>query len=372
MAPVTRRTLLVASGSAALLSALPILPAGAQAPAMPPVRFVQTNGIRLAVHDAGSGPAIVLLHGFPGLAYTWRHQIPALVSAGYRVIVPDLRGYGQSDAPAAIEAYDIQQLTADMTGLLDVSGVDKALFMGHDWGGMLAWQMPLIHPKRVAGVIGVNTPFMPHWTLWLHPDLVAAAQPERRGWVINPNVDPIVQMRQVYSPEMYVLMFEDGKRADTAMAQDIQGTLRNAYRKDLMTAAEWDALPPEVANMEYYGKPLPRQFPGHDVLTAAELDVYTAQFKRTGFTPAINWYRNISRNWQAGRTLEQTIRVPALMISAANDVVLRPGMAEGMETYIPDLEKKVIADCWHWTPEEKPAELNQLTLSWLSRRYPAG
>ena len=348
-----------------------MLPVPAQAATLPRGRRVKTNGIHLAVYEAGSGPAIVLLHGFPGLAFTWRHQIPALVAAGYRVIVPDLRGYGHSDAPPEVAAYDIAHLTGDMVGLLDALGLKKAVFMGHDWGGLLAWQMPLFHPARVAGVIGVNTPFIPHWMLWLHPDLAEAAAPQMRGFVANPKIDPIAQMREVYSSEMYVLLFQDGKVADDAMANNPRRSLQSSYRKNLITSAAWDELPPAVANMEYYGQPLPSKLPGRDVLNAQELNFYARSFERTGFTPAINWYRNISRNWRAGLGVDQTIRVPSLMVSAANDVVLRPSMTDAMDAYVPDLEKHVVADCWHWTPEEKPGELNRLAVSWLRRRLPS-
>lgn len=368
MMNLSRRALLVGLGAAAVTS---VMPAFAQRAVMPRVRMVKANGINLAVYEAGSGPAIVLLHGFPGLAFTWRHQIPALAAAGYRVIVPDLRGYGQSDTPQAVEDYDIAHLTGDLVGLLDALGVEKAVFMGHDWGGLLAWQMPLFHQARVAGVIGVNTPFIPHWMLWLHPDLVKAALPKGRTFVADPKVDPISQMRKIYSPDMYVLMFQDGKVADDAMNRNPRGALRNAYRKDLITSADWNKLPPEVANMEYYGQPLPKRFPGRDVLNAQELDFYVKHFKRTGFTPAINWYRNLSRNWKRGLDVDQTIRVPSMMVSAAYDVVLRPSMADGMDAYVTDLEKHVVADCWHWTPEEKPEELNRLAISWLRRRFPS-
>ena len=368
MSDLSRRSLLVGSGAAAMTAAMP---AFAQAPAMPPVRMVKTNGINLAVHDAGSGPAVVLLHGFPSLAFTWRHQIPALVAAGYRVLAPDLRGYGRSDRPGAVEAYDIAHLTGDMVGLLDALSIEKAVFMGHDWGGLLAWQMPLFHQARVAGVIGVNTPFVPHWMLWLHPDLVAAALPKGQGFVAEPRADPIVQMRRIYSRDMYVLLFNDGRAADDAMALNPRGSLQSSYRTDLFTAAEWNDIPREAANMEYYGKPLPKELPGRDVLNPQELNVYSAGFERTGFTPAINWYRNLSRNWEAGLGVDQTIRVPSLMVSAANDVVLRPGMADGMDAYVPDLKRHTIADCWHWTPEEKPEELNRLAISWLRKRYPS-
>jgi pimeloyl-ACP methyl ester carboxylesterase len=338
---------------------------------MPRIRTLKANGIRLAVYDAGVGPAVFLLHGFPGSAYTWRHQVPALVAAGYRVVVPDLRGYGMSDAPDTVEAYDIANLTADMVGLLDALGLEQAVFMGHDWGGLLAWQMPLLHPSRVAGVIGVNTPFIPHWMLWLHADLVRAASPLRRAPVANPMVDPIAQMREIYDPKMYVLLFQDGRAADLAMNRDPRGTLRNSYRKNLITSADWGSLPREAAHMMYYGQPSPKKLAGSDVLKPTELDFYTKQFVRTGFTPGINWYRNLSRNWKAGLNVDQTVRVPSLMVSAAEDVVLRASMTEGMDAHVPDLERQVVANCWHWTPEEKPAELNRLAVSWLRRRFPS-
>jgi pimeloyl-ACP methyl ester carboxylesterase len=229
--------------------------------------------------------------------------------------------------------------------------------------------MALLHPRRVAGVVGVNTPHIPHWMLWLHPDIVAAASPTRRDFSADPAVDPILQMRGIYSPGMYVLMFQDGTAADEAMNRDPRSALRSAYRKDLGTPADWNRLPPDVANMEYYGRPLPERLPGRDVLSAGELDFYAEQFSRTGFTPAINWYRNLSRNWREGLGMDQTVRVPSLMISAANDVVLRPSMARGMEAHVLDLESHVVADCWHWTPEEKPEELNRLAVSWLRRRF---
>lgn len=368
MTGIPRRTVLAGLGAAASAQVMPAL---AQQTAMPPVRAVRANGIDLAIYEAGSGPAVLLLHGFPGLAFTWRHQIPALAAAGYRVIAPDLRGYGLSSRPKAVEDYDLTDLLGDLAGLLDALDVEKAVFMGHDWGGLLAWQMPLFHEARVAGVIGVNTPFIPHWMLWLHPDLVEAAAPEKKGFIADPKRDPLIQMREIYSPKMYVLLFQDGHTADDAMNRDVRGTLRNSYRKDLMTAAAWNDLPPEVANMEYYGQPLPHQLPGKDVLTPEELDFYARLLQRTGFTPAINWYRNLSRNWQADRDVDQTIRVPSLMISGEHDVVLRPSMAEGMDAYVPDLEKHVVPDCWHWTPEEKPEELNRLTIGWLKRRFAA-
>lgn len=204
MINLSRRAVLTGLAAAMLSAGMPSLSWAAEPTVMPPARMVETNGINLAVYEAGAGPAIVLLHGFPGLAFTWRHQIPALVDAGYRVIVPDLRGYGLSDTPTAVEDYDIAQLTGDVAGLMDALDVENAIVMGHDWGGLLAWQMALFHEERIAGVISLNTPHIPHWMLWLHPDLVNAALPVGHDFMADPHIDPIAQMQEVYSPQMYV------------------------------------------------------------------------------------------------------------------------------------------------------------------------
>lgn len=206
--------------------------------------------------------------------------------------------------------------------------------------------------------------------LWLHPELVKAALPQGRTFVTDPTVDPIAQMRDVYSSDMYVLMFNNGRQADDAMNADPSHAVRSSYRKDLIKAAEWPRMPRAVAHMEYYGQPRPPKLPGNDVLNAGERDAVTGQFERSGFTPPINWYRNISRNWKAGLDVDQTVRVPSLMVSAEHDVVLRPSMTDGMDAHVPDLERHVVADCWHWTLEEKPEELNRLAISWLRRRFP--
>lgn len=371
MIRLMRRTVLAGVAAASLIAAVPAI--GSQttaAPIMPPVEMVDTNGIKLAVYEAGSGPAVVLLHGFPGLAFTWRHQIPVLVDAGYRVIVPDLRGYGLSDIPEDVEDYDLARLTGDVVGMLDSLNVEEAVFVGHDWGGLLAWQMALFHKERTRGVVSFNTPHIPHWGLWLHHELVASVLPDGASFTFDSQRDPIAQMRDVYSPGMYVLMFQDGDKADTAMNNDPRGTLRAALRKELGTPDGWGQMPVELKNMEYYGQAAPTEFPGQDVLSAEELDFYVSQYERTGFTPAINWYRNITRNWEAGLDVDQTVRVPSLMISAENDAVLRPGMTDGMDAFVSDLERHVIADAWHWTPEEKPEEANQIVLEWLQERFP--
>jgi pimeloyl-ACP methyl ester carboxylesterase len=311
-------------------------------------RYVETNGIRMAVYEQGAGVPVVLCHGFPELAYSWRRQLPALADAGFHAIAPDLRGYGLTDRPEPIESYDIHHLTGDLVGLLDAMKIDKAVFVGHDWGGIVTWQMPLLHPDRVAGVIGVNTPFMPRAPM-----------------------DPIALMRAVYGEDMYIVFFQKPGVADAILGRDVAKTLRLFYRKSGMTIEEFDKRPPEERNLALVrALELDESlWPGTVLLTPEEFDVYLKAFTRTGFTGGINWYRNFTRNWQTTEGVAQKVDVPCLMVMAANDIVLRPSMADGMETFVPDLEKHLIKDCGHWTQAEQPAELNRVMTSWLKRRF---
>jgi pimeloyl-ACP methyl ester carboxylesterase len=311
-------------------------------------RYVETNGIRMAVYEQGKGVPVVMCHGFPELAYSWRHQIPAVANAGFHAIAPDQRGYGLTDRPSPIEDYDIQHLTGDLVGMLDAMKIEKAVFVGHDWGGFVVWQMPLLHPSRVAGVIGVNTPFMPRAPM-----------------------DPITLMRMAYGEEMYIVFFQKPGVADAILGADPAKTLRLFYRKTGITLEEFDKRPAEEKNFALV-RALEldeKLWPGHVLLSPEELEVYRTAFARTGFTGGINWYRNFTRNWQTTEGVTQKVNVPALMIIATNDVVLRPSLADGMEQYVPDLEKHLIKDCGHWTQAEKPDELNRVMVDWLKRRF---
>jgi len=310
--------------------------------------YVETNGVRLAVYDEGKGPAVLMCHGFPELAYSWRHQIPALASAGFHAIAPDQRGYGLTSRPQAIEDYDIHHLTGDLVGLLDALHIEKAVVVGHDWGGVVAWSMAQLHPKRVAGVIGVNTPLRPRAPM-----------------------DPIALMRAVWGDDMYIVYFQKPGEADRVLGADVRKTLRFFFRKWTMTIEEFDKRPAEEKNLALV-KALQSDesaWLGTTLFAPEELDFYTAAFERTGFTGGINWYRNFTRNWQTTEGVKETIDVPGLMIMAEHDIVLRPALADGMEALVPDLEKHLIKDCGHWTQAEQPEELNRVMISWLKRRF---
>ena len=311
-------------------------------------RYVETNGIRLAVYEEGKGPAVVLCHGFPELAYSWRHQIPALAGAGFHVLAPDQRGYGLTSRPQPVEAYDIHHLTGDLVGLLDATGIEKAVFVGHDWGGFVAWGMAQLHPERVAGVIGVNTPLRPRAPM-----------------------DPIALMRAVWGDDMYIVFFQKPGEADRILGADARKTLRFFFRKWTMTIEEFDKRPAGEKNLALVQALQSDEsgWMGENLLSAEELAFYAAAFERTGFTGGINWYRNFSRNWQTTEHVREQIDVPGLMVMAENDIVLRPSLADGMEALVPDLEKHLIKNCGHWTQAEQPQELSRVMTSWLKRRF---
>ena len=324
---------------------------------MPPVQYADTNGIRMAYYEAGprEGAPIILCHGWPELAFSWRHQLKALGDAGRWVIAPDQRGYGLTDRPGPVESYDIEHLTGDLVGLLDHLGVDKAIFCGHDWGGIVVWQMPLLHPDRVAGVIGVNTPFMP-----------------------RAPADPIAIMRHRMGDEMYIVYFQRPGEADAILASDVRKTMDFMMRRPLAGPAASAGLSTErkpgdpsafalINIIQAYDSSVdPREF----FLTDDEFEAFVATFERTGFTGGINWYRNFTRNWERSAGREDKVKVPSLMIMAEKDAVLPPSAADGMEAYVPDLEKALIKDSGHWTQQEKPDEVNTVILGWMDRRFP--
>ena len=283
-----------------------------------------TNGIRLFCLEAGppEGPLVLMLHGFPELAYAWRHQVAALGAAGFHAVAPDLPGYGRSDKPDV--TYDCEWINACLVGVIDALGREQAVVAGHDWGGLLVWMMARQYPARLAGVIGVNTPDFPR----------------------SP-VPPVQLLRQVFAETpIYIIQFQErglaewvlswGRGADDFIDMIFSGTASTNNR---------DAFPPEV------------------------LDVYKDAFRPAGaLTPPIEYYRNMDRNWELmAPVADRRIDVPCLMISATDDPVLTPAMSEGMEERVPNLERVVIENCGHWTQQERPEETTAAMLSYLQR-----
>ena len=304
--------------------------------------------INLAVHEAGNGPAVVFCHGFPELAYSWRHQVPVVAAAGFRAIAPDQRGYGDSSAPPAVTDYGLTELTADMVGLLDALKIERAIFVGHDWGGFVAWAMPVMHPERTAGVIGVCTPYIPF--------------------------PPLSQMRAMVGGKderIYILWFQEPGRAEAVMdpkARLIFDRLMRApidpavATATMMASGELDMNPFRRIEELQPNTPL--------IVTAEELDVYVRAFEKTGFRGGINWYRNIDRNGREHPEVgTKKLTLPCLMITADWDIALRPQMAAGMPALCSDLVMHNIAKAGHWVQQEFPSEVNETIVGWLKHRF---
>lgn len=307
-------------------------------------RFVEVNGITLSVHEAGEGPAVVFSHGFPELAYSWRHQLPAVADSGFRAVAPDQRGYGATDRPSAVTDFDIFHLTDDLAGMLDALDIDRAVLVGHDWGGFVVWQMALLHPDRVMGVVGVNTPYVPRFP-----------------------VKPTELFKMMGGENHYIVWFQTPAVPDRALAENVEALFRRMMRtsvppEQLIEAAGGSA---DFVEAIVNGPDL-----GTELLSEDELVVYVETFRNTGFTGALNWYRNFDHNWAETPDLDgATIDVPCLMVTAEWDPVLTPAMAEIMPSFVPDLETHMIERCGHWTQQEHPEALNRLLTDWLTRRF---
>lgn len=315
-------------------------------PAFPEPTLIHVGNIELAVHQMGEGPPIILVHGFPELAFSWRHQIPALAAAGYHIIAPDMRGYGGSDKPALVADYTIQKLTGDLTGLMDALDLEKALVVGHDWGALVTWQMALLSPDRMAGLVALNIPFFK-----------------------RPPINPITYMRFKIGKDFYIVNFQESDEADRRFAEDPARFIDVMMRRRRINQTKPNEKRGKRRPLSLL-QMLDREDPGGEVLlTPDELQFYANAFSAGGFTGPINWYRNFAQNWRSTKRVDQTVRLPSLFVGASDDAIISRRQIDAMKTNVPDLEIQIIEDCGHWTQQEKPQELNSILLDWLGRRY---
>jgi pimeloyl-ACP methyl ester carboxylesterase len=311
-------------------------------------RLVETNGVRLRVVEAGdrSAPTVILAHGFPELAYSWRHQIPALAAAGYHVLAPDQRGYGGSSRPDAIDAYDIHQLTADMVGLLDDVGVERAVWIGHDWGAVVVWNAPLLHPDRVAAVAALSVPPLP-----------------------RAQVPPTQAFRKNFGDSFfYILYFQEPGVADAELDDDPARTMRRMLGSLRAPSDPSAALRMVTAGPEGFIDRLPEPDRLPDWLSQDELDHYIGEFSRTGFTGALNWYRNFDRNWETTADLAGAkIAVPCLFLGGTADPVLAFTRADRASEVVSGPYRQVMIDgAGHWLQQERADEVNATLLDFLN------
>ena len=318
---------------------------GNPVPTFPEPAFVKTNDIRMAVYEQGDGPPVILLHGFPELAFSWRHQLPALAAAGFRAIAPDQRGYGLTDVPPEVRDYRIEELIADIVGLLDALELETATFVGHDWGALLLWQMAMRAPGRIERMIILNIPHYPRLP-----------------------VDPIQVMRERFGDDFYIVNFQDSGEADKTFAGNPVRFFDMMMRRGQISREQFDQLPSEMKALSLLKLMARDQASGEALLTDAERDYYATAFANTGFTGPINWYRNWTHNWETQGSFDQHIGIPTLFIGAVDDVIIAPEHIEAMKPLVKDLEIHMLEHCGHWSQQEKPDEVNRLIIDWLRRR----
>ena len=305
-------------------------------PTFPAPTRIWVNDIALEVFEAGqenAGNPIVLCHGWPEHAYSWRHQIPALVAAGYHVIAPNQRGYGNSSCPSDVSAYDITHLTADMVALLDHYGYDDATFIGHDWGANVVWGMGLLHPTRVTKIINLALPYQ-----------------------ARTDIPWIAMMEQFLGADYYFVHFNRRPGvADAVLDANTAQFLRNMLRKNVPPA------PPEpgmmMINLAKADAPL-----GDPLMHDTDLAVYVDAFAQSGFTSSINWYRNLDRNWHILADVAPIIQAPTLMIYGDRDVIPKSAT---LPDFVPNVDV-VSLDCGHCIQQELPDETNAAILGWLA------
>jgi pimeloyl-ACP methyl ester carboxylesterase len=315
-------------------------------------RSAQTNGIRMHFVEQGSGPVVLLCHGFPESWYSWRHQLAALADAGYRAIAPDMRGYGQTDRPHSPEQYTMSHLVGDLVGLLDALEVPSCVVAGHDWGAPVAWNAALMRPDRFRAIAALSVPYSP------------------RG-----SVPPTLAMRKAAGENFfYMLYFQRPGVPEAETERDVAATLRAVYYSVSGEGApkrRGRTFPKSSNWLETLLQP--ERLPSW--LTQADFDFYVAEFTRTGFGGGLNWYRAIDRSWELLAPFQHArIAVPALYIAGAEDPVLRryQAAADSLRQSVPGLtESLVLPGCGHWTQQERPAEVNAALLRFLSA-IPAG
>ena len=312
----------------------------------PKPSLISVNGVTLEVFEAGqhnAGKPIVLCHGWPEHAFSWRYQVPALVAAGFHVIVPNQRGYGNSSCPAEVTAYDVEHLTGDLVALLDHYGYQDATFIGHDWGAMVVWGLALLHPKRVNKIINLSLPY------------------QERG-----DTPWIELMEQFLGSDYYFVHFNKQPGvADAILQENTRKFLRNLYRTiNQQNEPQNEPLQQPQPGNAMINLALAENPLGEPIMSESELAVFVSAFESSGFTGSINWYRNLDRNWHLLADVNPIIQQPTLMIYGERDVIPK---FEKLTDFVPNAEV-VSLDCGHWIQQEVPTDTNRIILNWLVRQ----
>ncbi len=320
------------------------------------VSRIGVNGVELEVHEAGdpANPTVLLCHGFPESAYSWRHQMEPLAAAGWHVVAPDQRGYARSSAPKDVAAYGITELTGDLVGLLDHYGKDDAVFVGHDWGALIVWDAARLHPTRVRAVMGVSVPFV-QWPA-KPTELFAALYGDRF---------------------FYMLYFQQVGPPERELEADVRITMASVFYGASGVGFAGRDVTAETPPMDGSGfltmmaepPALPYPAPEGPWLTADDLDAYVDEFEASGFFGPVSYYRNLDANYEllAGQTAAD-VTMPSGFIAGDADPVLAMdlGSVQRMVDELPDFRGATfLPGAGHWTQQEAPVGFNAALLEFL-------
>ena len=320
----------------------------------PEFRMIETNGIKVRAAIQGEGPLVVMVHGFPESWYSWRHQMAPLAAAGFTACAIDVRGYGGSDKPHAVEAYAMKEIAADVAGVIEALSPGKpAVLIGHDWGAPIVWHTAVLHPKQVRAVAGLSVP-----------------------WFGLPpmSLDDLIKMMYIDQGKFfYQAYFKDEGIAEAAFEADVRGGLRKLYSAGSGDSqGYWGGVDKKHGDHLLDGLEDPNPFPWW--MTPEDIDYFTAEFTSSGFRGPINRYRNHTRDFEYMSTVEdRVIHQPSLFIVGENDLVLKMfgGSAdaafERMQANTSDLRgAHLIPKIGHWTQQEAPKETTGLIIDWLA------
>lgn len=308
-------------------------------------RRIATNGIHLNIAEQGEGPLVIMCHGFPESWYSWRHQFQPLADAGFHAVAPDMRGYGDSDKPRDISAYNQVDVVNDIIGLIPALGYETAIVFGHDWGAPTAWACALHHPERVSAVGALSVPFSP------------------RG-----DVPPLDMLKQIFRDQFfYQLYFQAEGVAEAEFEKDVRTALRKFYHMG-SAQADLSLMQPKAPDADMLSD-LPDPEKMGDWLSAADLDFYVAEFERSGFRGPLNYYRNLNLTWERTAGAPTTINQPAMFVAGEQDGVIQMAALalENMPKHVTDLRiNELLPDTGHWTQQEAPEATNAQMLAFLA------
>ncbi|MFT4799619.1 MAG: pimeloyl-ACP methyl ester carboxylesterase [Candidatus Azotimanducaceae bacterium] len=307
-------------------------------------RRVATNGIELKIAEQGEGPLVLLLHGFPESWYSWRHQFEPIAKAGFKCVAPDMRGYGDSDAPDDIGAYNQVEVVNDIAGLVPALGYETAIVIGHDWGAPTAWSCAKNHPDVFTAVGALSVPFSP-----------------------RPESPPLDTLKAIFKDMFfYQLYFQTPGVAETELERDVEVALRK-FLHLASGDADLSGMTPKTADADLLSDlPDPGQL--GDWCSAEDLAYYVAQFEKSGFRGPLSYYRNHNETWSMTIDTPTTIEQPAMFMAGDKDgvIVMAAEALKTMPNYVKDLRiNELIPGAGHWTQQEAPEAVNEGILRFL-------